>query len=532
MASSLEETIEASTRGGISLLFGNVAANLILAVGLLIIPRLLGSDQYGLYSISFVLPSLLILFVDLGINAGLIRYGAYFISKGEEGKAAELLKTGLLFETIISMVVFAISFTFADYFAANLLNRPSAGYYIRIASLAIPSQILFATASSIFVGIGKMKNVAIISTLQAFTKVSVSIALVLLTFGTLGALIGYIASYLITGITGVLLILMVYYKHLKKSHQGQTSFKDITKALIKYGFPLYISAMAGGFVSQYQGVVLPWFVSNAEVGNLRATTNLLTILVMVTGSIGTTLFPAFSRLDPNGEEIKKFYRIAVKYTTLLIIPAAVLLLVLSKEVVRIAYGSTYSSAPLYLSVYCASYLLVGLGSLVQSNFFNGTGNTWITLKTLLVTLALVVPFTPILASIYGVLGLIVAHIASNMIGTLYGFSLVRSRFRIRLFSQTLLRIYIISVVAALPVLVLLAISPLWWLFNAIISAAIYLFILLTLIPLSGILQASELQKIEALLRRIAILEKMLKPITSYEGKLINRKTPVANKPET
>lgn len=532
MASSLDETIEASTRGGIFLLFGNVAANLILAVGLLIIPRLLGSDQYGLYTLSFVLPSLLILFVDLGINAGLVRYCAQFISKGEEDKAAKFIQKGLLFEVIVSIIIFAISFTFADYFATYLLNRPNAGYYIRLVSLTIPFQILFATASSIFVGIGKMKNVAIIATLQAFTKVSVSIVLVLLAFGVSGALIGQVAGYLIAATTGVVLILKAYYNQTKKGGQEQTSFKDISKTLIRYGFPLYISAILGGFVPQYQGVVLAWFVSNAEVGNLRATTNLLTILVMVTGPIGTTLFPAFSRLDPNGEEIKKFYQMAVKYTTLLIIPAAILLLVLSKEVVRIAYGSTYASAPLYLSAYCASYVMVGLGSLVQSQLFNGTGNTWMTLKTLLVTLTLVMPLTPILASIYGVLGLIVAHVASNMIGTLYGFSLVRSRFKIRLFSQTLLRIYIVSAVAAFPVLVLLAMSPLWWLLNAIIGAAIYLFIVLTLVPLSRILQASELQKIEALLRKIAILEKMLKPITSYEGKLIRRKTRAASKPET
>lgn len=533
MSDSLHEVIESSTRGGFFLVFGNVFANLILAVGLIVIPRLLGSDHYGLYTLSFLLPNLLMLFADYGVNAGIIRFSASFRALGQEKRASEIIKHALLFKATISLIVFALSFTFANYFATNLLKRPEAEVYIKLASLSLPFQVFFDAVNSALIGLERMSSVALINVLGATVRVAASIGLVLIGYSVVGAITGQVASALFVSVLGSLILFLKYHRKLGKTDNDTTTFEGAFKNLVTYGFPLFVSALLLGFVPQYQGIILAQFTSNEEIGNFRGAVNLLTLLAMITLPITTTLFPAFSKLDPKGEDVKKFFRLSVKYTTLLIVPATLLVLLFFREIVYIAYGSSFTSAPLYLLIYCTSYLLVGLGSLVLGVFFNGTGETWITFKMSLISLIFILPLTPLLTAFYGVVGLIVAQLVASFFGALYGLNVVKFRFHIKLYPKTLLKIYATSAVAALPVAIFLNTSVFWWVWNMILGTAMYSFIWLTLIPLTGTLRASELQNMEIMLQKLPFLKEILKPVISYERKLADKTlTKKASKSQT
>jgi hypothetical protein len=59
MSENLAEIAEDSARGGFFLFTGNALSYAILAIGSIIIGRLLGPENFGLYSLSLVVPSLL-----------------------------------------------------------------------------------------------------------------------------------------------------------------------------------------------------------------------------------------------------------------------------------------------------------------------------------------------------------------------------------------------------------------------------------------------------------------------------------------
>lgn len=525
MPNALNEIIESSTKGGFVLVLGNVVSNLILALGLIIVPRLLGPDQYGIYSLAFVFPYLLILFADFGVNLGLTRFSASLRAEGKNRKAAEFLKQGLLFKAIIALIFFAVSIIFADYFAAYLLNRPNEGIYIRIASLALPTQVIFDAASAGLVGLERMTTVSIISCLLAVVKVTVSVGLVLLGFGIMGAVTGQVIGFAVAVAVGSLVIFLKYYPKLRVSNttEERTTFPSAIKTLMAYGFPLYLSAVLAGFIPQFQNVILAQFVTNADIGNLRAAVNLLTLLSMITIPVTTTLFPAFSKLDPLGEDIQKFFYLSVKYTTLLVVPATFMVLLFSENIVYIAYGSSYTSAPLFLLFYCAIYLLVGLGSLVLSVFFNGTGKTWTTFKMSLLGLSITLLLTIPLTALQGVVGLIMAQVIATFFVALYGLKMARHRFKVSIDVKNLTKIYALSIIAALPVLILIKTSNSWWVWDVLLGTTVYLSIWITLAPLMGILQKSELKNIAMATEKVPIIGKILKPIISYETKLIVKK---------
>lgn len=74
MSDKLTEIAEDSARGGFFLFTGNALSLIILAVGSIIIARLLGPENYGVYSLSLVVPSILAGLIDFGISSALIRF--------------------------------------------------------------------------------------------------------------------------------------------------------------------------------------------------------------------------------------------------------------------------------------------------------------------------------------------------------------------------------------------------------------------------------------------------------------------------
>ena len=68
MLSDMSKVVEDSARGGFYLTLGNITSTIIQAISVFIIARILGSDQYGLYTISTIIPTLFLLFVNQGIT--------------------------------------------------------------------------------------------------------------------------------------------------------------------------------------------------------------------------------------------------------------------------------------------------------------------------------------------------------------------------------------------------------------------------------------------------------------------------------
>ena len=55
----------------------------ITAIAAIFVARLLGPDGYGLYTLAFLIPGILSLFVGLGVNISVTRYVAYYVSSGD-----------------------------------------------------------------------------------------------------------------------------------------------------------------------------------------------------------------------------------------------------------------------------------------------------------------------------------------------------------------------------------------------------------------------------------------------------------------
>ena len=418
-----------SAKGGFHLLWGLVASTIISAVGAIIIANLLGAANYGLYAIALTAPSLISTFRDWGISTAMTKYSAQYNSENNVAKIRSVFVSGLLFEIILGLSLSFLSFALSPVLAANF-NRPTIVPLIRIASFFILTGALVNTATAAFTGLETMLLNTIMLIIQSTIKTVLIVGLVLLGFGTLGAVTGFIVAVLFAGLIGVLLM-WIMYRSLPKPTHGKLEIMATIKIMFRYGLPLSISNITAGFLSQFYNYILAIYVlSNAAIGNYNVALNFVVLINFVATPVTTMLFPAFSKIDPSKdkETLKNVFQYSVKYAALVVVPVATMVMVLAQPAIGTIFQNRYTQAPLFLALLSTSYLFSALGGLSEPNLINGQGYTSFTLKLIILDAAIGFPLGFVLISRFGVIGLIISTLMALIPSLFIGLRFIKKHF--------------------------------------------------------------------------------------------------------
>lgn len=418
--SKAAEMAKVSAKGGFHMLWGLVISTVISSVGTIFIGNLLGDAQYGLYTIALVPPMLISNFRDWGINAAMIKYSAQYKAESKSVRIRSIFAAGIVFETVLGLALTVIGFVLSG-FIASLYNNAELIPLLQVSSFTILTGALLATAQAAFVGIERMELNSVTLIFQSIIKTSVILLLVIYGMGPLGAVLGYSIAFLVAGIIGVLLM-WILYKNLSKPSSLQ--IKATVKTMFNYGLPLSIAAIIASFQLQFYNFILPIWVPDNLVGNYGIATTFVVLVNFFAMPITTILFPAFSKLDvrKDHDALKNVFQFSVKYASLLVVPAAAIVMVLAKPGIGVLFPD-YTTAPLFLTLLAINHLLTVAGSLSVVNLLNGQGQTKFNLKLALLTAAIGFPLSALLISQFGVVGLavtmVVAGIPSHIIGLIW-----------------------------------------------------------------------------------------------------------------
>jgi O-antigen/teichoic acid export membrane protein len=508
-----------AARGALFLFSGGTIANMVSIICSIIIARLLGPELYGVYSLSLVVPVFLLMFTDFGINPALIRFSAKLKAEKKTGQLASLIRVGFLFKLIISFTILFLGLIFSDTLAMFIINRPQLAFLVRIAVFLIFFNGILSTVNSTLIGFDDMRRSAFLSIILQVTRVILCTLLVVAGFGVFGAVLGYVLSYMLAAILGTLIVYINHYRRLSSKIEGN-GFEEDLKTMVKYGSPLYFSLTLRNALGIYQRILLAWFATNAVIGNFSIALNFATLILLLTNPIATALFPAFSKLNPTGEEIKKMTKYAVKYTTILVVPASIFLAIMAKDIVYLIYGSSYNLAPEFLAFYCIIFLYAGFGSEVWKSFFNGIGETKTNLKATILYAICLFPLALLLTSSYAALGLILATLISTLVSLIYSFWVSKRKFKVVIDFRGSLNIYLASAFSASPLLILDIYSPFSGLINLIIGTISFIPLYLTITPLIGGFNQIDIENLKIIVDRTRPLKPFITLILNYEAKLI------------
>jgi len=510
--------VEQSARGGYYLFVGNTLATVILVVSSIVIAKLLGPEDYGLFSLVLVIPALFIGLIDFGINSAITKFVAEFRSEGRISDAKLVIKSGLYLVLTLGVIASVLCFIFSDALSTYIINTPEASGYIKIASIIILIQTLFNTLGAIFIGLDSMENNAFMMVIRAVTKVLLSTFLIILGFSILGALVGHIICYVVA----VSLCLTILTFKLRKKTDDNKSSSRILKSMLKYGAPIYLSCLVTLFITQYQTIILAFFASKIVVGNFQVSALFSTAIGFMVYPF-TALFPAFSKFSHKSEQLSRFFMRSVKYTALLLVPGSVAIALMSKDLIYAFYGSEYTLASTFVAFYVLVHLYAGFGSAVFGFLFNGIGRTDVTFKSSLVSLISFIPLAPLFISLYGILGLIVAFLMSNFLSLIYYLLIAVKQIKLQIDIRSSVKIYFDTAISAIVLFIFVTASPFNGIPNLILGGMLFFFTYLTLLPVIGILNLTDIKILRQLFRNTKSLWPIVKLLLVYETKVLNFK---------
>jgi O-antigen/teichoic acid export membrane protein len=90
----LNDISKTSIKGSYFLFLGNTSSLIIMAVTVIVAAKFLGPENYGLYSVTLIVPTFLVSVCDLGTSPALTRFSAQFHVDGIN-KVDNLIKFGL-----------------------------------------------------------------------------------------------------------------------------------------------------------------------------------------------------------------------------------------------------------------------------------------------------------------------------------------------------------------------------------------------------------------------------------------------------
>jgi len=500
-----------SATGSFQLFVGVAASTAIMAVGTIILARLLSPAEYGLYSVALI-PSLMInLFRDWGVNSAITKNVAHLKVAEKEEEIREIITAGLIFEISTGLVLSLLSVFLAGFIASTIFHRPELAPLISIVSITTFSGSLLTAAQSTFVGFEKMKFNSLTLICQAITKSLLAPLLVLLGFGALGAVLGYTFSFLVAGIVGSTILYFFLFRGLKRTKTNRFVISKTLKNMLHYGVPLSISFIIGGFLVQFYGFMMAFYCSDIMIGNFQVATNFAILLTFFTAPISIVLFPAFAKLDSQKEPqlLKAVFTSSVKYTAMLLVPATAAVMVLSKPMISTLFGEQWVYAPFFLTLYVIGNLFSCFGSLSMRSLLIGLGETKTLMKLSLLTLLIGLLLAFLLVPKLGIVGVILGTLLAGLPSMALGLHWIWKRYKVTADWGSSAKIFVASTIAAATTyLSLNFINIVEWL-RLITGGIIFLAAYILIAPLIGAVSQSDINNLRAMFSGLKIISKLM-----------------------
>jgi len=508
-----------SVKGSFQLFIGKAASTVILAIGSIILARLMAPAEYGLYAIALIPSMTISLFRDWGIGQAMAKYIAHYKAIGKDENIRDIIAAGIIFRIIIGLALSLFSLFLASFIATSVFNRPEITSLISIASIVILAESLLTAAQSNFTGFERMELTSFTLICESIIKSTAAPLLVLVGYGALGAVLGYTFSFLVAGIIGIALLYFLLFKNLKKSSSHLTDKIKTLKKMLRYGVPLSISTILGSFLYQFYAFLMAFYCNDIMIGNYQIAVNFAMFINFFTYPIATVLFPAFSKLDPKSELqlLRTVFASAVKYSALFLVPATMAIIVLSEPMVTTLFGQKWDYAPFFLTLYVIQNLFVLFGMIIMSSFLAGVGETKILLKLSLLKLSLGIPLAFILIPTYGIIGVILGTLFAGIPSLFLSLYWLWRHYNAKPNFKISAKIFLAAAIATMATyfsLNLLATAD--WIKLAI-GGTIFLAIYIITAPIIGAISQTDIQTLRTMFSGLGVISKLINiPLTLAE----------------
>lgn len=358
------------------------------------IARLLGAEALGIYSLALTLVSWLGFLGTMGVTGGIRKR----VSEQEEPAAYAAAGAAIM------ATLFAVAAVFVFLFRGQVndyVGYPAAGYVVLMLGVTLAGNVVSATLN----GQHLVHVAGALSPVNHGSRAGTQIATLAAGLGLAGMFGGYVVGYLVFIIAGV----VVLVRDLPSIQLPRLQHIRRIGSFAKYAWLGGLRSRAFNWVDI---ALLGVFVQTALVGYYTAAWNIAQFLIIFSGAVSQTLFPAMSESATDGspEAVADLLNTALAFAGLIIIPGLVGATLLGERILLI-YGSDFTQAGPVLTILVGATLLQSYQNQLTTTL-NALDRPEIAFRVNLVFIVANVVLNVVFITTYGWVGAAVATAAS------------------------------------------------------------------------------------------------------------------------
>jgi len=394
-----------------------------IVVALFLTPYIIhriGGERYGIWAIIGMVTGYFGL-LDLGVETGFVKYISEFYAKNEYRRINQVVNTGIVFYTILMLVLLAVM----------ALSTGPIFSFLNISS-APGSEVMFVfwTGAVIFCLSNALSPlIAIQNGLQRMdipNKVSVCMSVITVAgtvfflengYGLKGLVLTSALVFCCSGTVNVVLAFKIF-PQLRLDPRLFTA-KELAR-LFKYGYKLQISRFANLVSFQADNLLISHFLGVGMVTYYQLGTTVIQqsrqgVLLLI-----SALIPAVSELRAKNDvdRLEELYMRGSKYLVCLSVPLTVFLVLEAPLIMTAWMGKGYGISAVVIQIlavgYCAA-TVTGVASAIAA----GSGRTEIDMKFGLLMATMNLSLGIVLIMRFGLVGVLIATAVSLIVSSAY-----------------------------------------------------------------------------------------------------------------
>ena len=288
------------TRNTAFALAAQIATASFTAILTIVLVRVLGPEDYGVFALALSVASLVFLPADFGISQSTARYVAEH--RGQRERIAEVMADGLKLKFASSALICLLLFVLAEPIA-NVYEVPELTWPLRGVSLALFGQSMMGFYRTAFEAIGQVRlNLRLVFS-ESAVEAGASIALVLAGAGVVGAAFGRAIGY---GF-GTLLALELARRTIGArgiSLRGSPAGR--LRQIASYAGALLIIDAVFAAMTQIDILLIGAILGTSAVGIFQAPAKLITFLHYPGLALSAGISPRLARGTQGGPNVEAF----------------------------------------------------------------------------------------------------------------------------------------------------------------------------------------------------------------------------------
>ena len=443
-----------TAKGGSFLAAGNFFEFGSRFVIVFLLARVLGAEQYGMYTLAISAAALVGSFSSLGLDTAMVRYVAIQSRRRDELGLWGTLQIGVGISTLTSVLAGLGLYFFAEPVAVDIFHEPQLVELLRVFGIIVPFLSLSNVLADIARGFKRMDYAAL-----AENGVQFTVRMILIGILALIKLDVFVASIVfgISDLASTLVLIRLLHKEFsfrRPLRQARYDFREI----FSYSMTFWISGILTKFRKNIDTFFLGALSSVASVGifTVAARINLVGHVAYV--SLIASVKPILAELFDQGnlDQLGKLYTTATRWTFTANLPLF-LIMVLYPSTLLSVFGETFTGgATALILLACGEFVNAGTG--ICGSIIDMTGYNKVKLTNSVIWVSLIVGLNALFIPRYGVIGAAAAVFTGISLINLLRVSEVWFLMRLQPYDRTFLK----PIVAALTSFAAAQLLALWF----------------------------------------------------------------------